>query len=174
MDGLSLSGNGREVYVSGNYAYIASESNSQELIVVDVSNPSSLGVYGSLDLSGNGNANSVAGTGPNVYIARASGDFNIIDISNPAVPVLLGSYSDGQTMNDISLNNPDSCVFIAENQTTNEFIVIDISEVTAPILKETVNFSGNSLSGVAYSSDLHAVFVVGQGNPEEFAVILSQ
>ncbi|PYM20635.1 MAG: hypothetical protein DMD81_01615 [Candidatus Rokuibacteriota bacterium] len=71
--------------VSGRYAYVAVGT---ALVIVDVSNPSSPFVAGSLT----GAATAVAAVGTRVYTIVGS-QLQILDASNPAAPVLLGTTS---------------------------------------------------------------------------------
>ena len=96
------------VYVSGNYAYVASfDSNALE--IVDVSNPANPVHKGSIS-NGAGGALlngpvSVYVSGNYAYVASmASNALEIVDVSNPANPVHKGSISNGA--GGALLNNP--------------------------------------------------------------------
>ena len=88
----------RSVYVSGEYAYVAA-SEADSLTIVDVSDPSSPAIAGSvshgvvlLDLS-----RSVYVSGKYAYVAASSADrLTIVDVSDPSAPTIAGSVSSGQ------------------------------------------------------------------------------
>jgi hypothetical protein len=87
------------VYVSGNYAYVASSGNNA-LEIVDISNPASPVHAGNIvDGSGGALLDSPFGvyvSGNYAYVTSAGGNaLEIIDISNPASPVHAGSIVDG-------------------------------------------------------------------------------
>jgi hypothetical protein len=88
-----------DVFVSGNYAYVAS-SESSALEIIDVSNPAVPVHKGSIS-NGTGGAlldfpTSVFVSGNYAYVTSYSSDaLEIVDVSNPAAPVHKGSISDG-------------------------------------------------------------------------------
>ncbi len=91
--------NPRGVYVSGNYAYVAS-AGSNALEIVDITNPAtpvhkssiSNGVGGAL-LS---NPQSVFVAGNHAYVASyGSNALEIVDVTDPAAPVHKGSIQNG-------------------------------------------------------------------------------
>jgi len=87
------------VYVSGNYAYVAS-TGSDALEIIDISNPA-VPVHAGSITDGTGGAlldgaQSVYVSGNYAYVASTVSDaLEIIDISNPAVPVHAGSITNG-------------------------------------------------------------------------------
>ena len=104
----------RGVYVSGNYAYVAS-AGSNALEIVDVSDPANPTHRGSI-VNGSGgallnNPYSVFVSGSNAYVASAgSNALEIVDVSNPANPTHRGSIVNGS--GGALLNNPYS-VFVS-------------------------------------------------------------
>ena len=80
------------IVMRGIYAYIATP-NSQELQILDMTNPSSIVVSGNYG-AGNGNGKSLHIVGNNVYLGRTTGagtDIQILDNTNPTVTLpLLG------------------------------------------------------------------------------------
>src|SRR5260221_3632044 len=87
----------RSVFVSGNYAYVASHG-SNALEIVDITNPAAP-VHKSKIVDGAGGAllnypNSVYVSGNYAYVASTgSNALEIVDITNPAIPVHKGSAS---------------------------------------------------------------------------------
>lgn len=49
---MDLGGDNEDVYVCGNYAYVATDINGEELTIIDISTPSSPSVYGYYDADG--------------------------------------------------------------------------------------------------------------------------
>ena len=65
---LALVGDPNDVFVSGDYAYVASSDDSEELQIVSISTPSSPSLAGSLNIPGNQDASGVYVVGSKAYI----------------------------------------------------------------------------------------------------------
>jgi hypothetical protein len=140
--GLAIEG----VYVAGNYAYLASSSNTAELTVVDVSNPASPALAGSLNLGNNANANSIFVAGSYAYIGKAlnttsNGDeFYVVNVSNPASPTLSGSINLNGTISSVYVSG--NYAYLASSDTTAELTIIDISNKSTPTIAGTYATTG--------------------------------
>jgi hypothetical protein len=101
-----------------------------------------------------------------------------VDVSNPLVPVQRGSISAGALINDIALNlgGAGSYVYLATSNTANEFRIVDISVLTTPAIRGSVNLVGttSNLFGVAYDAVGNRAYGVGQLNTAEFDVFAPQ
>ncbi|NUU98458.1 hypothetical protein [Marinitoga sp. 1138] len=134
---LYLGGYVREIYVDGNYAYVA--AGDEGFIIVDISdktNPTKIGGYDPGDVSGvyvDGNYAYI--TGKTWY----SKDIVIVmDISDKTTPKEISTYS------FLGLNNSAFDIYIKENYayiTYNNygFIIMDISDKANPIKIGTYN-----------------------------------
>ncbi|MEK6837895.1 MAG: hypothetical protein AABX69_04545, partial [Nanoarchaeota archaeon] len=170
------------VFVSGSYAYVAS-SDANSLTVVDVSNPASPVIKGSVQddkkLRG---PYSVFVSGNYGYVT--SYGFNrltVVDVSNPASPVIKGFVRD-----DNKLKNPYS-VFVSGNYAyvasynANSLTVVDVFDPASPVIKGSVTdakldgarsvFVSGSYAYVA-SSDANSLTVVDVSNPASPALIV--
>ena len=186
LDGSgALLNNPQSVYVSGNYAYVAS-AGSNALEIVNVSNPAAPVHKGSIVHGTEGalliNPQSVVISGNYAYIASAGSDaLEIVDVSNPAEPVHKSSIVHGAE--GALLINPKG-VYIAGDYAyvvsydSDALEIIDISNPAAPSHKgsishleggallyspESVHVSGN----YAYvaSSRSNALEIVDVSNP---------
>lgn len=153
---LVLNGSPRNLFVSGDYVYIASNSNSQELQVIDVSNKSSPSLEDSLNLGGSANANGIYVSGNTAYLVRTSSgqdEFYTIDVSNPSSVSELDSIGlSGGTASDVYVSG--DYAYLATNSNSGELIVIDVS-------------NPNNISQVGsldLSSGSNAISVDGYGN----------
>jgi hypothetical protein len=72
--------------VVGNYAYIASASNTTELAIANISNPNALALAGSLNLAGATDANAVGIIGNTAILGMVDGTTRVINISTPSAP----------------------------------------------------------------------------------------
>lgn len=170
---LNLAATGNEVVVSGNFAYVASNSDSQELQVIDITFPTLPTPATSLNLPGTTNAITIAITGTTVLLGQGSLLYTI----NALTSSILGSVSTLDTLNDIALTiaNFDTYVYLATSADNNEFQVADISILSAPVILGSVDVATNSnLLGIAYDDTLNRAFGVGASNSEEFLVFVPQ
>ena len=128
------------VFVSGNYAYVASFA-SNALEIVDVTNPAAP-VHKSSLTNGTGGALlsepwCVFVSGNYAYVAsRASNALEIVNISNPAAPVHAGSLSDGT--GGALLSAPVSVYVLGTHayvasQGENALEIIDVSNPLLPV-----------------------------------------
>src|SRR5688572_63798 len=82
------------VAVAGNRAYVTTPAcfpygDGSSLEVVDISNPASPAIIGSVETPGFGQDVAVAAT--HAYIAGGNSGLQVVDISNPASPAIVGS-----------------------------------------------------------------------------------
>ena len=121
----------RSVYVSGDYAYVASHG-SNALEIVDVTNPAAPVHKRSFYLM---SPQSIFISGNYAYVAEGFGSngLEIIDVTNPASPVLKGSIANCV---NVLLSNPVS-VYVSGNHAyvasfgSNALEIVDIGTVTA-------------------------------------------
>jgi cytoskeletal protein CcmA (bactofilin family) len=90
---ISTGTNTNSIYVQGKYAYILNTS-TNNLKIVDVSNPASMSIVGSTATSSFNNPQSVYVQGKYAYVAsRNNGQLFAVDVSNPASPSVGTSVS---------------------------------------------------------------------------------
>jgi len=172
---LNLSGNAYEVYISGDYAYVASSDDAKELIVIDIANKSSPNEVASINLSGNSNALTVAGYGNYIFLGRSNGDVAIIDVTYPTSPNLVATFDAGEAVNDITTDSSNNLLFLGTDNTTNEFQVVNVTAPNTPTLFGSVDLVVNSdLKGVFYDSGSDRVIAVGDGNTNEVIIFAPQ
>jgi hypothetical protein len=162
------------VYVSGNYAYLVTSlppfftvtpgsPNGNALIIVDISNPASPVLKGSLLDGASGvvmkNPQSVFVSGTNAYIVTDN-SMEIADVSNPAVPVHKSSVVDGTGGASINLGNS---VYVAGGYafvaTSNGLEIVDVLNPAQPVHKGKIMDGGGSAPFLHQSS---CVFVAGK------------
>ena len=168
---LSLSGSGNQVTVMGNYAYIADADSSAELQIVDISNPTAPVLTGTLNLPGTSSALSIAGFGTTVMVGRTGGSMNIVDISNPVSPLLLSTYAgSGGNINSISLGNYNQYAFLATTSTSQQFQVVDVSNLSSPTLLGFMNMAAG-LNWVIYDQNTDRAFLGSMDNANEIFIL---
>lgn len=97
------------VYVSGTYAFLATDAGSEEFMVLDISTPASPSQYGSLNLSGNAEA---------VYVSGDYAYLGTIDNSSEIEIVLGGSGNSYVTSGSIESSTFDAGSSVAFNYLT--------------------------------------------------------
>ncbi len=167
---LNLIGAANEIVVLGDYAYIASDVNSQELQVVDVSLPASPNLVGSYNLPGGANALTIVGQGSYVIIGQDNGQISLFDISTPDMPILLSDFSAGSSVNDLALDKDIKYLFAANSASQTQLQVLDISVPTSLALIGSYDVGG-ALYGTAGSRESCAVFSASSVNEAEFIVL---
>ena len=165
LGGINLSSSTRDIFTLGNFAYIASTSNIEELQVIDISNPSAPSFAGSYDSPGRSDSQSVYVVDTTAYTSDTQ--LNILNISNPININSIGSYNAPGIPYAIYVSG--NFTFLGHSQTNSQFNVIDISNPASPQLYGSAN-----LGGIGYG-----IFVVGDyayvatsNNNAEFQIIM--
>ncbi len=148
---LGIGTNPLSVYVSGRYAYVV-DADSDDLKVIDVSDPSAPSLTGSLSIGTYPESIYVSGRYAYVVDTGISQDLKVIDISDPSSPSLAGSLVVGLFPISVYVSGRYAYVVDAVSE---DLKVIDVSDSSAPSLV------GNLLLGSG-GSTLRAVFVSGR------------
>ncbi len=174
------------VYVSGNFAYVAS-SNGNSLEIIDISNPTSPVQVGHL-ASGNGGAlldlpTSVFVSGNYAYVtAGINGlvsNLEIVDVTNPANPVHKGSLVNGYGGSKL---DGASSVFVLGNYAyvvgSGALEIIDVTNPASPVHKGSITDGGGNLSLASlynstsvYVSGTYAYVTTAFGSSSYFEVV---
>ncbi|MEM1356830.1 MAG: hypothetical protein AAGF89_01440 [Bacteroidota bacterium] len=138
------------VAVSGNYAYVLDER-SDELRVVDVSNPGGPQRKGSLSIGTFPTGLEVRGNYAYI-IDRDRDDLSVIDISNPDMPELKNTVALGQTPQAMALANDYIYVIDFANR---DLTIIDIADpLNAAVTGSTPSLGGGATSFLSRSGQL--------------------
>lgn len=140
LRGFDVGGaDGTDFVISGDYAYIATEDNNAEVMVVDIF---SMSQVNTIDLSGDADATGIDITGSTLVIVRdSSGDDEMYfyDVSTPEGTLTeLGSTELSENMTDVVVSS--SYAFATSTDNTDELFVVRISDYTEV---NTVNLSGD-------------------------------
>lgn len=176
LGSLNLGATAFEPIVSGNYAYIASDNNTEELQIVNIANPASPFMAGTLNLSlkEQNRSSAVAINGTILYLGQGK-DLYIIDVASTTNPVQKSNTSVADYFNDVSINlgKNGRYLFVATSDINKEFKVYDVSSTTAPVIYGTsLDLTGDNPSyGIAYSTSTNIVYVVGHSVTDSFFII---
>ncbi len=117
----------RDVYVSGDYAYVANDFFGG-LRVVDISNPFAPTEVGFYDTPGW--AEGVAVAGDYAYVTEGYGGLRVVDVSNPSNPTEVGSYDTLGAVHDVAVAPAGDYVYIAGYDLGLR--VVDVSDPSSP------------------------------------------
>ncbi len=181
---LDLDGNSNNISVYGDYAFIASGSQSQELQVISIINKSQPQLVGSFNLSGqdDGLASDINSDGSLLALGRDKGNLYIFNISNPALPSLLGQItlsSSGKAVNAVRISG--NYVLAAVGDGTLRMVNISNPSLPAQVASlqltasPPANSCGNALSlditgtrayvGCASSNGFYIVDITNPASP---------
>ena len=149
--------------VSGNYAYVGQ---GQDLVVLDVSNPSQpfeLGRIYTLDF-----VYDIKISGSYAYFADHWDGLVIVDVSNPAAPTLTSSYNTAGCALGVAVSG--SYAYVADYY--NGLVIVDISNPTVPTLAgsyDTARYARGVtvLGSYAYvADDGNCLVIIDISNPD--------
>ncbi len=178
-----LGGNVNDIVTNGNYSYIASSNNSQELQIINISSPTSLSTASltSFNLtaanSGNDNADSIglAIVGNNLYMIRNGGnEFIKFDISSPASPVLSGTGA-GITGIPTRMVIVGNYAFVTTEDNAAEVQVMNLTTLArdAVLNLNSGNDPANAISNTYAGGNRILVGRVSSGAPELYSIDIS-
>ena len=173
LDRINVDDKARELFLSENNVYIATEEDDAELQIVDVTNPANLNQIGEYDLPGNLKATDVYVLGNTAYISTQNNgggpEFFIFEISDPSDPVYIGDYNFNETIHSFGIVGPYALV--GTNFLNEELSVIDISVPASPS-----PVSGFDLSGyvLGMSANCSIIYAATSSNDGEFFIISTE
>jgi len=169
LSGVAIVSNPRVYGISilGNYAYLATNGDTTELVVIDISDPASMTEVGTYDSPGTSDARRVFASGDYAYLAKYSGDeeFDIIDITTPASPVQKSSIEFNDNLNDVFVK--DDYAFLGSNANDKEIVIVDLSRKEAPTIVGEIDVNSD-VNGIIEKDDI--LYIAGEGNTEELKI----
>ncbi len=171
----NLQNNPKNLYIHNNLALIASSSNTSELQIIDMTDPSAPVARGMYDAPGAADALGITARDNYAYLTKLKGsdgaEFFIVDISNPDSPTQVGSLELNRNGNDVALM--DNYAYIASGPNGKQLTVVDISNPASPteVGSYSMILSQNALTVSAYEktvfigSELGVMYVLDVTNP---------
>jgi prepilin-type N-terminal cleavage/methylation domain-containing protein len=167
---LNLSNTVNSVFVSGNFAYLATSITTAELTILNVTNKASPTSAGVFNAGGTGIGTDVYIAGTTAYLTKAvdsGGEFYSINVTTPASPTQIGTYEAGVALNGVSANG--TYAFVASAIASGQFRVLDVA--TTPSSPSTIG----SLNMGATTNDIfqagNYAYLAGTSNTAELAVV---
>jgi hypothetical protein len=174
VTGYSLNVSMYEVYVSGTVAYIATGSDTQELLVVNLSLSPLLTLGTAINLPGTTNATTIAGYSGSFLVIGQGTILYTISLASPLAPIVSNSVTLPGTINDVDIGYVDAThvyAFAGTNYASGEFQVINITTLASPVLLSSVDMTGSqNLTGVTYNSTYNVVVGTDSNTAQEAAV----
>lgn len=124
LSSLDIGAAVNSVAVSGNYAYLATDHDSRELVTIDVSDPYNPNIVDYYNISGNSNAFDVVVNSTELYLARGD-DLYSFSLLDPADPSYLDSIDVDE--NAIALFLSEDNVYVATEEDHAELRIIDVT-----------------------------------------------
>lgn len=142
-------GSPHDIFVSGNYAYIADSFNGMR--VVDVSDPANPQQVGTFSPSGSRRAQGVYFSSPYLFVADGLGML-ILDVSNPATPSEVGFYH--STGFAVNVHPMGEYAFVADRE--GGLLVTNVSDPSNPVHESNYFEAGNVHVLDVFVSDFYA------------------
>lgn len=173
LGSVSFANNANAIYISGNYAYIATSNTAGEFITVNISNPASPTLVDTFNISGSTTCFSANGYSTTVFIGCNDGrvySFNVTPTGGFSAATLNTSFNATAAVNDIAINPANTIAYIGTSSTTLEFQAINITNPNSLSLLGSLSTVA-TLNGVAYDPTRDAVVGVSTDNTGEFVII---
>ena len=172
MGAISLPGVPEDVFVSGNYAYVASRDNANEFQVIDVSNPATPSFTGSFNAPGGADGRGVYVRGNDAFLVRISSgndEFVVIDVSSPSAPTFVGSVNLGSTATEVVILG--DYAYISSQSNSSELQVVNISNPSSPLLAGSLDLTGGSNANTL--TGFGSTVVLGRASGEVYLIDVS-
>jgi len=158
-----------EVYVKGNFAFVATSSTTQEMLVINATSPAAPTLGATYNpTTPNVAALTVDGFGNTVLLGMST-TLDAINITTPTSPARLGTFTAAGTVNDIDVDITNQFAFLGTSSTTGEFQVVNIANLAAMALTKTVDVTGttSTVAGVSYNSSLDVAVGASASDTQE-------
>jgi len=159
-----------DVYVNGNYAFVASSSTTQELMVFDVSSPKAPSLKTTISTPTASAALGVAGSGNTIYLGTGT-TFNVITF-NPTAGTLAqtGTLTGlNSTIEEVDVDITKQYVFVGTASTTTGLQIVSITTPSAPSILKSVT-TANAVDGLAYSTTFDQVILATRSTTQEIGI----
>jgi len=169
---VSLNSNAYDIVLSGNYAYVATADQQNELKTIDITTPSSPSLIDQDNLVGPKDAYSIDVDGDRLYIGQEKNnnqEFHIFNIQNPADPVFMSSLEINANVFDIHVVG--GVAYLALSNGGNSLLVLDVADPYN--IQQLASFSvtpENNGRALAYL-DQRLYFASSQSSNAEFKII---
>lgn len=163
LNSLELGTQANKLVVSGGYAYIATNNNTEEIMIVRLSDFTKVN---SIDISGSEDATGLFISGTTLYVTKqrsSSREFYAYNIANPegTIGPALGSVELGADGNYVTVSG--DYAYVATDDATKELMVIRLSNYS---IVNSVNLAGSMEATTVQISGTTAYIGRENGDPE--------
>jgi hypothetical protein len=160
-----------EVYVKGNYAYAATSSTTQEMLVISLVTLTAPALAATYNPATALAALTITGYGNTVLLGMST-TLDAINIITPTTPVRLGTFTAAGTINDVDVDVTNQFAFLGTASTTGEFQIVNIANPAAMALSKTVDVTGttSTVNGVSYNETYDTVVGASASDTQEVIV----
>ncbi|MBI4713859.1 prepilin-type N-terminal cleavage/methylation domain-containing protein [Candidatus Uhrbacteria bacterium] len=168
---LEIGADVNDLKVDNTEVYAATSANTSELVVINVSNPSSPSIQDTQDLSGTENGMSIALSGDLLLLGRENGgtifELAAIDITNPSAMSVLSEAEIGGSVLSLSMED-GIAAYLATDETDKEFQRWDISNEL--LMEKDVTFDTNASTSDVVFNGTYA-FVANSADASEIQIL---
>ncbi|TSC64430.1 MAG: hypothetical protein G01um1014106_125 [Parcubacteria group bacterium Gr01-1014_106] len=177
---LEINDSVRDIATSGHRAFVATDKNDKELLIVDTANPASPTEIGSFNTTGNADGLSVFVSGNLAAIGTGGNslgpEVTLLDVTDPAAPLLRGTIDIQGNRDVTAIRGTNTTLFLATLDAARDVQVYDITVPAAPVFLgsyDTVG-TGNPTSLALRGTELYVgTRNNGGGDPELFILDVS-
>lgn len=180
--GLTLSGNGLKIVVVGNFAFVATNSTTTQLQIIDISNPTNPTIVATANVNAQPGVDvSVNSTGTRAYlvtnyVSTTQPDFFIINTTTKSgtLPTIgTGLSTNGTIPKGVAVATGNRAIIVGTGG-TKQYQVINISNETTPSLCGSLSVSGGAYAiSTVLRADGYAYSYVATGDSNaELKIIL--
>ncbi|MBI4232097.1 prepilin-type N-terminal cleavage/methylation domain-containing protein [Candidatus Peregrinibacteria bacterium] len=161
---------GNDVFIEGNYAFIASNITNKGLSIVDISDPVHPLLISELDIGGKGNQLTKLNNYLFIAVEKNDKGLAIVDVSNPLMPLLVRTLNVGDE--GISVAASGSYLYLGIEDDDDSLKIIEISNPQLPIMTSSVDFNSevqsiyldNNYAYLGLGDDTHGFRVLDISN----------
>lgn len=172
VESYNASGNGgaNGIDISSNVAYVvrSPQGNKDEFLTVDISNPVSPSLRGSMRLNSAGNE--VVKMGNYAYVATddSGGELKVINVTSPGSPSLKGTHNITGSVSLLTIAGFGNTILAGGSN--GILYIFDVSNPAAPVLRGQFA-AGGSVNDVAVGNSNTLAFLATSNAAKEFQVV---
>jgi len=169
--GYSLNVSMNEVYIDGADIYIATDSDTQEVVKISTVLLGLISLATSINLPGTTNATTITGVGKYVFVGQGT---SLHAIDGGLFTTTAGTLTLPGIINDIDVNPGRTLLFAGTSNASAEFQVVNVTSLTSMALYGSADIltGAQNLNGVAYNATRDRVPGASSSDTQEFLVFM--
>jgi len=161
-----------DIYLNGNYAYVATSNTAGEMLVISIITPTAPALAATFNAATTVAATAISGYGTTVFLGMTT-TFASVNIAVPTSPVAISTFTAAGTVNAIDIDITQKYAYLATTSTTGEVQVVNVGTPSAMTLAKTVDVTGttSTANGIAYASTLDVAVAATASDTQELVVV---